>query len=145
LVAVLLLVVLSALFAYFMLLLGMMRIFTVYITEKYASPWETEWKEYRSLPDSRTYWGYSRAGTFVFQILGVLAILFPGALLAIAGDAASERIPLVLLWPFGLFAVYEAAVHFVTKWRDKIIDEPRISRDWQEAIRRVTERKKGGA
>jgi hypothetical protein len=134
LVALLVLVVLAALFVYFTLLLGMMRIFTVYMTEKYESPWETDWKEYRTLPNSRTYWGYSKAGTFVFQILGALSIIFPGALLIVGGSPLNP-FPLVLLLPIGAFLIYEVSIHFVTKWRDKIIDEASISRNWKEVVR----------
>ncbi len=72
----LLISILSGLYAYFMLLLGMMRILTVYIKEKYDSPWETEWEEYRSQKGSRQYKGYSKAGTLVFSMLGIMSLCF---------------------------------------------------------------------
>ena len=142
LVEILLLIVLLALFAYFMLLLGMMRILTVYIKEKYESPWETDWKAYRDHPNSRTYLGYTRAGTFVFQILGVLSLFFCSALLWL-GNGASGHSLSVFCFLVILVIVYEAVIYFVTIWRHKFYPETSISHDWKRVFHSIY-KKEGG-
>jgi len=133
LVSMLLLVVLGALFGYFTMLLGMLRIFTVYIATKYKSPWEIEWKEYRSIPTSRKYWGYSRAANFIFQFLGFLSLVYPGFLLLIGGSQGS-RWSYILVLPVGTWVVYGLAIKFLTHWRDKLMDEAAIKDNWNSAI-----------
>lgn len=136
LVSTLLLVVLGALFAYFTLLLGMLRIFTVYMATKYKSPWEIEWKEYRNISASRTYLGYSRAAKFLFQFLGILSVVYPGCLLWIGGQPGS-RLSYLLLIPLFVWLVYYFAIKFVTHLRDKIMDEASIKEHWIAAIQRA--------
>jgi hypothetical protein len=80
-VSILLTVVLFLLYVYFMLLLGMLRIFTGYLIEKYDSEWEKDWTQYRNDPGTHKYAGYSVAGKWVFLLLGLLSFLYPCALL----------------------------------------------------------------
>jgi len=132
LVTLLLILVLGCIFAYFMRLLGMMRVFTIYLEEKYGSHWETDWREYRHDSQSRTYWGYSKASTAVFVALGPLVFAFMAALAWLSGNLAWQP----LLWlPIAVLVVY---VHLVigASWaRHRLIDEDAIRRNWQHAIR----------
>jgi Na+/melibiose symporter-like transporter len=141
LVAILVLFVLAALFAYFMLLLGMMRIFTVYITKKYKSPWEEDWARYRKNKDSRKYFGYSKAGTTVFCILGALSILFLWLLFVIGGVQA-KCFPHVFYFPLISFVVYEISIVWVAWRRDTYFNEGKISIQWEKAIHEADEQRK---
>lgn len=133
LVDVLILCSLLVIFLYFVLLLGQMRIFTVYIIEKYQSPWETDWQEYRKLDGSNEYWGYSKAGRLIFQTLGILSTGFLFILWRI-GQESMFPIPHIFWYPLvGLF-LYIIVVQLVTKYRHKLLNESKISDDWKRAL-----------
>jgi hypothetical protein len=133
----LLIAMLSGLYAYFMLLLGMMRILTVYIKEKYGSPWERDWKQYREEENCRQYLGYSKAGTYVFQILGVLSLGFFTSLLYLANPSRGWRLLVDILPMVAVVIIYEAAIYLVTWLRHAIIDEKKIAADWTIAIEKT--------
>jgi len=131
LVTVLMILVLFTLFIYFMFLLGMMRIFTVYLEEKHGSHWEIDWHEYRRQKDSRVYWGYSKAGTTVFVVLGPLSFGFLVALSWLSGGLSWAPI----LWlPVVVLLVYEVVVLISVSLRQKLIDEGDIRNNWGQAI-----------
>ncbi len=135
----LLIALLSGLYAYFMLLLGMMRILTVYITEKYDSPWERDWKKYRDEKDSRQYLGYSKAGTYIFQILGGLSLCFFTVFLYLGEPSRGWRLFGDILPLVGLVLFYEAVIHFVTKRRHSIFKEEKIAANWRIALKGANE------
>lgn len=135
LVSTLLLVVLGALYIYFTLLLGMLRIFTVYMATKYDSPWELEWKEYRNM-SGKSYLGYSRAAKFIFQFLGLLSVAYPACLLWVGGQPGS-KLSYVLFIPIAVWIIYYTMIKFLTNWRDKIADEALIRDRWTAAIQKV--------
>jgi hypothetical protein len=127
--------VLLGLYLYSTLLLGMMRILTTYINEKYDSPWEKEWLEFRHQNGSGRYKGYSEAITFVFQILGVLSLgLF--AFLLYLGN----RGEFTWLWILPLLVIvglFEGLIAVITKWRHRIYPEADLKVQWKVAIERA--------
>jgi Na+/melibiose symporter-like transporter len=139
----LLIAILSGLYVYFMLLLGMMRVLTVYVKEKYQSPWEKDWQKYRKEKNSRQYLGYSKAGTLVFQILGGLSLCFFTVLLYLANQNRGWWLLVDILPMVAVVIIYETVIHFVTRVRHTIIDEKRIATDWKIAIEEA--RKDGSA
>jgi MFS family permease len=132
---ILLIAIMSGLYVYFMLLLGMMRVLTVYIKEKYQSPWEMDWQKYRKEMNSRQYLGYSKAGTLVFQILGGLSLCFFTALLYLANQNRGWWLLVDIMPVVGVVIIYETVIYFVTQLRHTIIDEEKISTDWKIAIK----------
>ena len=134
LMGMLLLLVLTALYVYFMMLRGMMRILTIYLIEKYASPWETDWQEFRRLRGFDDYQGYSVAGTLIFQFLGLLTIAFLGALWYAKGGWHLP-FPLIFAVPGASFVIYEIAIYRTTKRREKDSKDMRISRHWKQVLR----------
>jgi FtsH-binding integral membrane protein len=130
----LLIAILFGLYVYFMLLLGMMRVLTVYIKEKYDSPWERDWHNYRREENSRHYLGYSKAGTVIFQTLGGLSLCFFTSLLYLANQSRGWQLLVDILPMVVVVAMYELAIHFVTRLRHRIINEKKIATDWKTAI-----------
>ncbi len=138
-ITVLVILVLGTIFFYFMLLLGMMRIFTVYLEEKFGSHWESDWHEYRQQPSSRQYFGYSKAGASVFLLLGPLAVAFFLMLSWLSGGFVWRP----LLWlPFGALLLYLIGVGGAVRARHLLIKESTIKRNWTDAIRSANEKRK---
>jgi hypothetical protein len=130
-VAILLLLIFWGLYLYFMLLLSKLKLLTVYIAVKYQSPWEVDWQRYR---ESYKYWGYTNAGTFIFQFLGVLSILFLGGLWLV-GRGEQPAFPYRFLWPIGVLFLYELFIIIFTKQRDAIFKEQSLAANWAAVIK----------
>lgn len=70
---ILLIITLLILFLYSSFLKGMLRTLTSYLMETNSSNWELDWSKYRKLG----YFGYTKAQTIIFMVLGILAFIFP--------------------------------------------------------------------
>lgn len=82
--SILLLFILFALYLFNYCLKGMVRIFSTYLQAAEASGWEKNWQAYRDKNSFKysyfkysNYWGYTKAQTVIFLVLGFLAFLFP--------------------------------------------------------------------
>lgn len=71
--SILLLMLLFLLYLTGHLLVGMIRVLTIYLAETGASGWEKDFASFRAGSD---YWGYTKPHTIVFMILGLLATGF---------------------------------------------------------------------
>lgn len=136
----LLLVVLLMLYLYFDMLLGMMRIFTVYLTVKGYSQWEADWQKYRGHPGSKKYLGYSKAGGLVFSSLGVLSFVYPRTLVALShvpdGAIRPGFLPNWVAWlSLLLTAGYVGAIWVSVHCRHVSHDEAKIALDWASALK----------
>jgi len=131
-IGILILCILFGLYLYFMLLLGKLQLLTIYIAAKYQSPWELDWKAYRM---THTYWGYTKAGTFIFQLLGTLSFFFLG-FLWLSGRGPQSAFPHVFWWPLGTFLVYQSLVYGITRWRDIFFREATVTARWNAVIHR---------
>jgi hypothetical protein len=137
---ILLLAVLLMLYLYFDMLLGMMRIFTVYLKVKGYSQWEADWAKYRRNPGSKKYFGYSKAGRLVFCCLGVLSFLYPRVLVclsSVSGDGTRVAfLPNALAWVALIMCVhYVIWISVSILRRHENHDERKITRDWTDALR----------
>jgi hypothetical protein len=128
--------ILLMIFAYFMLLLGMMRIWTVYLQEKSWSQFEGEWSIYRKERTSREYLGYTKAGTIIFVLLGPLAF---GYFIVISWLSGAFHWRPLLCLPIVWVSVYVVSVLGAGWARHKLIDEGAIRRNWQVAIQKGQE------
>jgi hypothetical protein len=77
--AMVLSLLLFALYLWSQWLKQMLRIFTTYLVETQSSNWELDWMTYRD----GSYYGYTKAHTIVFLFLDVIAFLFPFLVAAI--------------------------------------------------------------
>src|SRR5207237_7460930 len=114
-------------------------IFTVDMVEKFRCHGETDWDEYSHEPGTKTYWGYSKAGTAVFMLLGPLAFAFLVTLSRLTGGFQWRP----LLWLPTVAVVLNVAMVGAAGWaRQRLIDEDAIRRNWKHAITRAGEKRK---
>jgi len=89
--SILLILLLLGLYWYSHSLKGMLRIFTSYLLVTEASAWEYDWERYRRTK----YFGFTKAQTSIFLLLGILATSFPCFL---AGVYSLNLRPQIGLW-----------------------------------------------
>jgi len=84
--SILLIIVLFCLYLFNYCLRGMLRIFSTYLQVTDKSGWEQNWQKYREKNTKEfkliklkysKYWGYIKAQTIVFLVLGILTFIFP--------------------------------------------------------------------
>jgi small-conductance mechanosensitive channel len=82
--SILLIGILSILYLFNYCLKGMVRIFSTYLQVTETSGWEQNWQKYRDVNSKKfmffkysNYWGYTKAQTIIFFVLGVFAFIFP--------------------------------------------------------------------
>ncbi len=147
---ILLVIVLGVVYLYFDMLLGMMRIFTTYITLKYASQWEQDWKEYRFDPNSKMYLGYSKAGRWVFMVLGALSLIYPHSLVLLSPLPACTQPPQISHVPLAWVSLLATIVYLFFVWvtiagRHFIHNETKIESDWKRVLaKRKTQQTNSG-
>jgi hypothetical protein len=127
------LAILTTLFLYSMLLLGQMRLFTVYLDLRFDSKWEKEWGRFRNRVNVSMY---SWAGALIFQTLGLLSLIFL-RLLWTLGGGGDQHFALNTAVQVILGLLYESLIFLTTLFRHRIFNEARIREHWKHVLEQL--------
>ena len=139
------------LFAYFIILLGRLRIFTSYLVVHGYSPWERDWKAFRAYEKKykkKEYIGYTKGGKLIFGVLFLVAFFIP-LLLAVFSRLGRGNYPeagalsveigilsvLFVLWL--IFTVLALCHRLPVTYLEKILgvkSEEDMIADWQSIL-----------
>lgn len=122
--------VLAVLYTYQFMLLGQMRLLTVYITLRFGSKWESDWNCFRRrFKASR----YSWASSSMFSALGTLAQLFVLFLWWFSGKQG-QHFGRNLAFQIVLLALYLTGLWWTTKMRHQLFSEDKIKGLWDKVL-----------
>jgi hypothetical protein len=139
--SILLIFILSALYVFNYCLKGMVRIFSTYLQVTGSSGWEQNWQTYRdkntkgiinhkylTLKYSK-YWGYTKAQTVIFLVLGFLAFIFPISIIYFSGPNFQTSVE---FWAHLTISVVYMIIVLLTGFLGFLDPEKKAMERWNE-------------
>jgi len=68
---------LTSIFMYYIHLRRIIRIFSIYLSVKFGSSWESDWRKFRNGVNSTRFKTYTAFGANLFVVLGILSVVYP--------------------------------------------------------------------
>lgn len=124
--SILITIVLFALFLLTHHLTRMLRLFTTYLDVTDTSQWEKDWVNYRN---RFRYFGYTKAQTIIFILLGIMSTGFPFLLWAAHPYSLEPRTGAVACFVIGILYVVQVVGMGFFKW---FANEGEMLRIWQK-------------